>query len=128
MQGHLLVPLGRDDEARATFAAALSEADQLRRVLSQDRMWPRQVVELNLHLANLDQHVGRLKEARDRLAAVLATALGLVDSAGVAAIDRVMLRSVLGTLAELEEFLGESASAQERRQLAREWDSRRKSK
>jgi hypothetical protein len=91
-------------------------------------MWPRQVVELNLHLANLDQHVGRLKEARDRLAAVLATALGLVDSAGVAAIDRVMLRSVLGTLAELEEFLGESASAQERRQLAREWDSRRKSK
>jgi serine/threonine protein kinase len=124
MRGHLLVPLGRDDEARATYAAALSEADQLRRVESQDRIWPRQVVELSLHLANLDQQSGQLDEARERLVAVLTTALGLVDSTGVAAIDRVMLQSVLGMLAELEEYLGDSASAQERRRVARAWDER----
>jgi serine/threonine protein kinase len=124
MRGHLLVPLGRDDEARSTYAAALSEASLLRDALSNDRMWPRQVVELSLHLANLDQQAGRLEEARERLAAVVDTAVGLVDSTAVAPGDRVMLRSVLGTLAEIEEFRGDSTSAQQRRRLAREWDER----
>jgi len=124
MRGHLLVPLGRDDEARTAYAGALVEAEGLCVLQPADRRWPRQVVELSLHLANLDLQSGNLPEARERLGAIRPTALSLVDSDGVEAVDRMMLRSVLGTLAEIEEFQGEPALAQDNRALALTWDQR----
>ncbi|MFM7161610.1 MAG: hypothetical protein ACKO3P_14745, partial [Planctomycetaceae bacterium] len=124
MLGHLLIPAGGGAEARAAYEEALAGAQRLMTELPADRRWQRQVVELNLHLAAFEQEAGAPATARGRLEATRPLALSLVESPQVGAVDRVMFRSLLLSLAETRDFEGDSAAAQEIRQVALDWDLR----
>ena len=122
--GHLLIPVDRGDEARELYTEALAAAQHLMTEVPADRRWPREVVELNLHLAAFEQEAGASATARERLEATRPLALSLVESPKVGVVDRVLLRSLLLSLAEVQDSQGDSAAAHDSRQSSLEWDRR----
>ena len=123
-EGHLLMALGRGDKGVEPYLEALALAEGLLAAQPGDRRWARQVVDLNLHLADLSLNAGESEAACRRLETARPVGLGLVAAGAVEPMDRNLVHGLLGTLAGLQEFLGETSAAQETRQLALHWDQR----
>jgi hypothetical protein len=124
MQGHHQFATGQDEEAQRSYTAGEALARQMIGQAGHDLRWTRHLVELSQHLASLDAEADELNKARERLDAIAPTALSLVEGASVEPVDRILLRSVLGTLAEIQDNQGDQGAADETRRLSRTWDER----
>ena len=124
MQGHHQFATGQDEEAQRSYTAGEALARQMIIQAGHDLRWTRHLVELSQHLAALDVEADELAQARERLDAIAPTALVLVSGASVEPVDRILLRSVLGTLAEIQDNQEDLASATETRRLSLTWDER----
>lgn len=120
--GHMQTALGDGDGALGSYADALSHAELLRSALADDRRWPRQIVELTLHLADQDLETFDVAAARRRYEQARPLAVGLVEGGPATPQDRQMLRALLVNLARILEFTEERELARQTRALARNWD------
>ncbi|MFN7805447.1 MAG: tetratricopeptide repeat protein, partial [Planctomycetaceae bacterium] len=124
MQGHHQFATGQEEEAQQSYTAGDSLARQMISQAGQDLRWTRHLVELSQHLAALDAEADELAKGRERLEAIAPTALSLVEGASVEPVDRILLRSVLGTLSEIQDNQGDQGAADETRRLSLTWDER----
>jgi len=124
MQGHHLFATGQSVEARRTYTAGEVLARQMIDQAGGNLRWTRHLVELSQHLASLDQEAHELDKARERLEAIVPTALSLVTSSSVEPVDRILLRSVLATLAEIQDNQEDLLAADASRRLSLTWDDR----
>jgi len=124
MQGHHQFATGQEAEAQRSYTAGEALARQMTDQAGHDLRWTRHLVELSQHLASLDAEADELAKGRERLEAIAPTALSLVEGASVEPVDWILVRSVLGTLAEIQDNQGDPGAADETRRISRTWDER----